>query len=109
MTTLHDQNGHLQSPLPAAASATASPRNRGGQSGNRNARKHGFYARSLTPEEQDALSQALDLKDLVPEIALMRVKLMGLVSYQDTSPELIIKAARTLTRMVDVQHRVTFH
>ncbi|MFC1935214.1 hypothetical protein ACFLX9_00360 [Chloroflexota bacterium] len=109
MTTQYAQDGHIRARSATVGAPIAPLRMRGGQPGNRNARRHGFFARSLTPEEQDALSQALDLKDLVPEIALMRVKLMGLVSYRDTSPELIIKAARTLTRMVDVQHRVTFH
>lgn len=103
----------LLDPLPNQASEpqTVAPpkRQRGAPPGNQNARKHGFYSASLNPEEQEALYQALDLEDLIPEIALMRVKLMQLVSYPDTSPDLLIKAARTLTRMVDVQHKVTFH
>ena len=92
-----------------AEAPTPPHRRRGGQPGNQNAREHGFYAKALTLEEQETLQQALDLNDLVPEIALMRVKLMQLVSYPDTSTEFLTKAARILTCMVDVQHRVTFH
>ena len=92
-----------------APTAVPKPNRGGAPRGNQNARKHGFYSTALTPEEQEALGRALELKDLTPEIALMRVKLMELVSYPETSPELVIKAARTLTRMVGVQHEVTFH
>ena len=82
-------------------------RRRGAPTGNQNARKHGFYAAALTPEEQEALHEAIDLNGLQPEIALMRVKLLGLVSHDQAPPELLLQAGRTLTRMVDVQDRIT--
>ena len=43
------------------------------------------------------------------KLAESRVKLMELVAYPDTSTELLLQAARAITRMVDVQHKVTFH
>ena len=83
-------------------------RKRGGQPDNRNAWKHGFYASALTPEEQETLKMAIDLKGLNAEIAVLRVKLMELVSHQGTSHQLLLLAARTLTRMVDIQDRITY-
>ena len=83
-------------------------RRRGGQPDNRNARKHGFYASALTPEEQETLRMAIDLKGLNAEIAVLRVKLMELISNPGTSHELLLLAARTLTRMVDIQDRITY-
>ena len=38
---------------------------------------------------------------------MLRVKIVRLLSYPDTPSELILQAARTLTRMVDVQDRIT--
>ncbi len=87
----------------------SSARRRGAPSGNQNARKHGFYSAALSAQEQEALLDAATIKDLQSEIALMRVKLMDLVSSLDTSTELLLQAVRALTRLVDVQHKVTFH
>jgi len=99
-------------------------RKRGAPFGNQNAHRpcgelaesNGFYSSALTPEEQQALLEAAALKDLLSEIARAcgelaepRVKLMELVAYPDTSTELLLQAARAITRMVDVQHKVTFH
>ena len=86
----------------------APPRKRGGQPGNRNARTHGFYSAALTPEEQQSLRKAIDLKGLHPEIALLRVKLMEIIASGNTDPDIMIQAVRTLTRMVDVQDRITY-
>ena len=79
-------------------------RDRGGQHGNQNARTHGFYARSLTSEEQDLLFQASEIKGIHAEIALLRVKVLDILSSQPASPELLLQATRTLTRMVAIQH-----
>ena len=46
------------------------PRRRGAQPGNQNARKHGFYSSTLSPEQQESLEEAAALKDLQSEIAL---------------------------------------
>ena len=90
-----------------SSEAHPSRRNRGGQPGNQNARSHGFYSPALSTREQDALQEASDLKDLRPEIALLRVKIKDLLPYADTHPELLLQAVRTITRMVDVQNRIT--
>ncbi len=92
-------NAH-QSPRAGAS------RSRGAPPGNQNARTHGFYSTALTPEEQQSLQKALDIRGLQPEIAVMRVKLLEILANPASPPELMILAARILTRMVDVQDRI---
>ena len=79
----------------------------GAPKGNQNARKHGFYSTALTPEEQQAIQIAIELRGLQPEIALLRVKLMEIISHPGTSHELMLRAVRALTRMVAVQDHIT--
>lgn len=50
-------------------------RQRGGQPGNRNARKHGYYSRVVLPAELSGLSLASRLPGLEAEIALLRCRL----------------------------------
>ena len=59
------QNTAVQAKLPA-------PRKRGGQPGNTNAVKHGFYTKNFSPAERRAL-QAINADVLGDEIALLRV------------------------------------
>ena len=75
-------------------------RDRGGQHGNQN-------ARSLTSEEQELPFQAIEIKGIHAEIVLLRVKVLGILSSHPASPELLLQAARTLTRMVAIPHRMT--
>jgi hypothetical protein len=85
------------------------PRQRGGQPGNQNARKHGFYSSALSPEQQESLEDAAALKDLQSEIALMRVKLSDLTGNPNTSDELFVKAVNLVGRLIAVQHKITTH
>ena len=75
-------------------------RDRGGRHGNQN-------ARSLTSEEQELPFQASEIKGIHAEIALLRVKVLGVLPSQPASPELLLQAARTLTRMVAIPHRMS--
>jgi hypothetical protein len=50
----------------------ANGRKRGGQPGNQNARKHGFYSAAMRPGEVADLD-ALEAEGLLDEIALVRV------------------------------------
>ena len=85
------------------------PRRRGAQPGNQNARKHGFYSSALSPEQQESLEDAAALKDLQSEIALMRVKLSDLAGNPNASDELFLKAVRVVGRLIDIQHKITYH
>jgi hypothetical protein len=49
-------------------------RHRGGQPGNRNARKHGFYSTNHTPEEIKQLCDAIKNDDKDPAFTTLRLK-----------------------------------
>ncbi len=78
---------------------------RGGQPGNGNARKHGLYSKQISAEQHDIQSSIKSVRDLSPEIALLRLKIMQLLEDPDTPHADLIKSLNTLTRMVDVQER----
>ena len=81
---------------------------RGGQPGNQNARKHGFYSKHFTPEQIEQLEAADDLKDLGPEIALLRVKLNTLLDDPEVSTELLLRAVNSLARLMSIQRRYVY-
>ena len=83
-------------------------RKRGAPLGNQNARKHGFYSKHFTPEQLMQLEDANDLKDLGPEIALMRVKLNTLLEDPEVSPELLLRAVNSLARLMSIQRRYVY-
>ena len=83
-------------------------RQSGGQPGNQNARKHGLYSKHFTPGQAEQLENADDLKDLAPEINLLRVKLNGLLDDPNTSPDLILKIVNALARLMSVQRRYIY-
>jgi uncharacterized protein YjcR len=52
---------------------------RGGQKGNQNARKHGFYSSTLTPEEISQIWTLISQEHVSPDVAILRIKLMSMV------------------------------
>ena len=88
--------------------AVEGQKKRGGQPANHNARKHGFSANTLTPEQQEALLETLDLRDFEQKVALVRVKLLTLRKDPDTPPELISGARNNLCRTMETQRRYRF-
>jgi hypothetical protein len=88
------------------------PRHRGGQPGNQNARKHGFYSRSLTPTDIQDLADTADPSHLDDEISVMRVLLRDLLTRTPEAQNLLqtcelVRAAALLassiTRLVKTQ------
>ena len=76
-------------------------RNRGGAPlGNQNARKHGYYSRVLTPQQQARLSQANP--GLLQELKLMMVKMDSISKYQPGNYDLQLRAAALYNRMFRV-------
>jgi len=71
-------------------------RKRGGQKGNRNARKHGFYSGTLTPAQTSQLWNITNLEGVDPEIAFMRVKLQSSLQYDPGNRRVIREASRLL-------------
>jgi hypothetical protein len=93
-----------------------SPRKRGGQPGNNNAKKHGFYATRLLPEEANELATA-KINDVADEIDLMRIHIRRVMEEAaektftfEERLELVsflCVAVRTLNRLI-LTHRTLF-
>ena len=80
-------------------------RKRGGQPGNQNARKHGFYSCVLDELEKHDLEEALLLDGIDEEIAILRVKLKSVLRHCPRNTTLITHAALSLARAVQIKDR----
>jgi hypothetical protein len=80
------------------ANQTQIKRKRGGQKGNRNARKHGFYSATLSPAQTRQLRNITNLEGVDPEVALIRVKLQSSLQYDPGNPRVIREASRLLVK-----------
>jgi hypothetical protein len=68
-------------------------RKRGGQKGNQNARKHGFYASRLTPVEIREFWDLVNTKHLAPEIAAMCIKVRSTLARCPSNVRVLREAA----------------
>jgi hypothetical protein len=75
------------------ADRTQIKRKRGGQKGNLNARKHGFYSGTLSPAETSQLRNITNLEGVDPEVALIRVKLQSSLQYDPGNRRVIREAS----------------
>jgi hypothetical protein len=75
-------------------------RKRGGQPGNQNARKHGFYSRSLKKDERRYLRQIENTDDLDPEVELLSSKLHEIIRASPDDSALINRAAVSLIELI---------
>ena len=73
-------------------------RKRGGQKGNRNARKHGFYSTTLSPAETSQLRNITSLEGVDPEIAFIRVKLQSSLQHDPGNRRVVREASRLLVK-----------
>jgi hypothetical protein len=80
------------------ADQTQIKRKRGGQKGNRNARKHGFYSGTLSPAETSQLWNITNLEGVDPEMALIRVKLQSSLEHHPGNRRVITEASRLLVK-----------
>jgi uncharacterized protein YjcR len=76
----------------------------GGQPGNQNARKHGFYSKVLTQEQQADLPATMAVRKLDEEIAVARMKLKSILANDPQNYELQFRALSMLTRLVNMKH-----
>ena len=83
------------------------PRRRGGQLGNQNARKHGFYARKLNNVEKYALRHASEIEGIDQEIALMRVKIQSSINNSTDNLKTLTMATETLGRLLRTKLRLS--
>ena len=77
----------------------------GGQPRNQNARKHGFYSKHLSSKRLKEFQSVLNIKDLSPEIALLRFTIIELLDSPDVSQELVLKTLNSLGKLVNIQNR----
>lgn len=73
-------------------------RKRGGQPGNQNARKHGFYSCYLNSEDFSELQKALDPGNIEPDIAFTRIKLRSDVGLAPGNSRVVADAARRMIK-----------
>jgi hypothetical protein len=88
------------------ANQTQVKRKRGGQKGNRNARKHGFYSGTLSPAETSQLWNITNLEGVDPEIAFIRVKLQSSLQYDPGNRRVIREASRLLVKWYSANYRL---
>jgi hypothetical protein len=87
-----------EAPQTVTVNPTQTKRKRGGQKGNRNARKHGFYSGTLSPAETSQLWNITNLEGVDPEIAFIRVKLQSSLQYDPGNRRVIREASRLLVK-----------
>lgn len=80
-------------------------RRRGARPRNLNALKHGFYSKAMDHARRKALKDASISNDLEAEISLLRLRLRD-IAAPNANPELFLRTARTLARLVAVQYRI---
>jgi hypothetical protein len=88
------------------ANQTQIKRKRGGQKGNRNACKHGFYSATLSPAETSQLRNITNLEGVDPEIALIRVKLQSSLQHDPGNRRVIGEASRLLVKWYSANYRL---
>ena len=79
----------------------------GGQPGNQNARKHGFYSKVLDEAEQLDLERATGVEGIDDEIALLRVKIKSLLEHDPENIKLIMQATSALAGLVKTSYKMT--
>jgi hypothetical protein len=82
-------------------------RQRGGQKGNQNAVKHGYYSQAFKKAEQLDFNLAAGLQGFNEEIALLRFEIKKAVSGGDTVKLVpLSKAAYALEKLIRTHHKL---
>lgn len=81
-------------------------RRRGVPVGNQNARTHGLYSSRVAENDRDLLQNAVHLKGLQGETALLRLKIRRIASYPDSSPDLLFRAINTLAHTMEINEQI---
>jgi hypothetical protein len=98
-------------------SVPVSKRNRGGQPGNINALKHGFYTRRFNQSDLAGV-ESTDYSGLMDEIAIIRLYARRLIELDDPSStidqvadilRILCLASLTITRLVKTSHFLQLH
>jgi hypothetical protein len=85
-----------------------SGRKMGGQKGNRNAEKHGFYSKVFAEAERIDLDTASGIEGIDDEIALLRLEIKKAISGGDErNLLLLVKASTALEKLIRTRYQVT--
>ena len=76
-------------------------KNRGAQPGNQNARKHGYYSKVLTSEQQQAIPATPAVRNLDQEIPVLRIKIASIMKNDPYNYTLQLRTLSLLTRMLN--------
>ena len=85
-------------------------RGRGGQPGNKNALKHGFYSGAISAAMKNTLARALEDQDrtnLYQEVALARAHVFRLLQKDPTNHRVLRDFLNAITRMVAFNYQLT--
>jgi hypothetical protein len=85
------------------------PRRRGGQPGNRNARKHGYYSSVLSGPDRANLRQASEVTGLNDEIDLPRAHLKSILQHDPDNTHLISEITSALSRLMRTSYKLGFN
>ena len=81
---------------------------RGGQKGNRNAAKHGFYARVFDEAERPDFTFATGIEGIDEEIALLRMEIKrALCGGDERNLLLLVKSAGALEKLIRTRYQIT--
>ena len=78
--------------------------NRGGQKGNQNARKHGFYSSFLTPDEINQFCKIVNTEHVNLDVAILRIKVQGVLQQAPDNRRVLYDASRLIARKYGAQH-----
>jgi len=79
---------------------------RGGQKGNHNARKHGFYSPALTVEEISRYWNLTVTEGVDPEVAIVRIKLQSFIQQQEVNSDVLKKAVKLLVNVCRAKYKL---
>jgi hypothetical protein len=80
---------------------------KGGQKGNANAIKHGFYARIFDEAERPDFTFAVGIEGIDEEIALLRMEIKKAIAGGDfRNLILLVKAAGALERLIRTRYQI---
>ena len=83
-------------------------RKKGGQKGNRNSIKHGFYAKVFDEAERFDFNDAAGIEGIDEEIALLRLEIKKAISGgDDRNLLLLVKAASALEKLIRTRYQIT--
>jgi hypothetical protein len=83
-------------------------RKRGGQKGNQNARKHGFYSKVMDEAEKLDFEIASGVEGIDDEIALLRVEIKkAITGGDDRNLRILVKATNALERLIRTRYQIT--